>query len=91
MPPLVGEAITENNQAPFRIASQVEKLRVIYMEATLGDEYHWLRNAIVEDPTIECLAMEVQAQYTRNQRLQRVGDPGVDIPKLGKNCLATTW
>ena len=78
--PLAGEAITENNQVPFRIASQVKKLRVIYMEATLGDEYHWLRDAIVEDPTIECVPMEVQSQYVRNQRLQRVGDPGRGYP-----------
>ena len=40
--PLPGESITENNLVPFRIASQVKKLRVIYMEATLGEEYHWL-------------------------------------------------
>ncbi len=72
---------TENNQVPFRIASQIKKLRVIYMEATLGDEYHWLRDALVEDPTIECLPMEVQAQFINNQRLQRVGDPGRGYPR----------
>ena len=81
IPPLPGEAVTDNNQVPFRIASQVKKLRVIYMEATLGDEYHWLRDAIVEDPTIECLPMEVQTQYVRNQRLQRVGDPSRGYPE----------
>ena len=81
IPPLPGEAVTDNNQVPFRIASQVKKLRVIYMEATLGDEYHWLRDAIVEDPTIECVAMEVQNQYVRNQRLQRVGDPSRGYPE----------
>ena len=81
VPPLPGEAVTDNNQVPFRIASQVKKLRVIYMEATLGDEYHWVRDALVEDPTIECLAMEVQAQYTNNQRLQRIGDPERGFPE----------
>jgi uncharacterized membrane protein len=74
VPPLAGEAITENNQVPFRIASVIKKLRVIYMEATLGDEYRWLREALVEDPNIECLAMEVQSQFVSNQRLHRVGD-----------------
>jgi uncharacterized membrane protein len=72
--PLESEAITENNQVPFRIASLIKKLRVIYMEATLGEEYHWLRDALVEDPNMECLAMEVQAQYVSNQRLHRVSD-----------------
>jgi uncharacterized membrane protein len=81
VPPLPGEAITENNQVAFRIASQIKKLRVIYMEATLGDEYHWLRDALVEDPTIECLPIEVQTQYTSKQRLERVGDPGRGYPQ----------
>jgi uncharacterized membrane protein len=81
VPPLAGEAVTDNNQVPFRIASQVKKLRVIYMEATLGNEYHWLRDALVEDPTIECVAMEVNAQYVENQQLHRVGDPGRGYPE----------
>lgn len=79
--PLPGEAITENNRVPFQIASVVKKLRVIYMEATLGDEYQWLREAITEDPNIECLAMEVQQQFTSNQRLQRVDDPARGYPE----------
>jgi uncharacterized membrane protein len=74
VPPLLGEATTENNRVSFRVASQAKKLRVIYMEATLADEYRWLRNALVEDPNIECLPMEVQNQYVSNQRLYRVGD-----------------
>jgi uncharacterized membrane protein len=81
IPPLPGEAVTDNNQVPFRVASQVKKLRVIYMEATLGNEYHWLRDALVEDPTIECVPMEVNAQYVENQHLYRVGDPGRGYPE----------
>ncbi|MFZ1933511.1 MAG: glutamine amidotransferase, partial [Thermoguttaceae bacterium] len=81
IPPLPGEAVTDNNQVPFRVASQVKKLRVIYMEATLGNEYHWLRDALVEDPTIECIPMEVSAQYVANQHLYRVGDPGRGYPE----------
>jgi uncharacterized membrane protein len=79
--PLAGEAITENNQVPFRIASVLKKLRVIYMEATPSEEYHWLRDALAEDPNIECLAMEVQTQYVSNQRLHRVGDYSQGYPK----------
>lgn len=81
VPPLSGEAISENNQVPFRVASAVKKIRVIYMEATPSEEYHWLRDALVEDPNIECLAMEVQAQYIKNQRLHRVGDYSRGYPE----------
>jgi uncharacterized membrane protein len=78
--PLDGEAINENNQVPFRIASAQKKIRVIYMEATGGEEYRWLREALHEDPNIECLPMEVQAQYVSNQRLHRVGDYSRGFP-----------
>jgi uncharacterized membrane protein len=81
VPPLPGEAVAENNRVPFRISSQVKKLRVIYMEATLNDEYHWLRDALVEDPAIECVPIEAQSQYVKNQRLQRVDDPGRGYPE----------
>jgi len=80
VPPLAGEATTENNQVPFEIGTRKKKLRVIYMEGTTGGEYRFLRDALVEDPNIECMAMEVQYQYTRDQRLFRVDDPSRGYP-----------
>jgi uncharacterized membrane protein len=74
VPPLSGEAITENNQVPFRVAATIKKLRVIYMEATGGQEYKWICDALAEDPNMECVAMGVQAQYVSNQRLHRLND-----------------
>ena len=80
VPPLAGEAITENNCVPFEIGTRKKKLRVIYMEGTTGGEYRFVRDALVEDPNIECMAMEVQYQYTRDQRLFRVDDPSRGYP-----------
>ena len=92
VPPLPGEAVTDNNQVPFRIASQVKKLRVIYMEATLGDEYHWLRDALVEDPTIECVPMEVQTPNTSATSVCSASAiRAADTRKRGRNCSTTTW
>jgi uncharacterized membrane protein len=80
VPPLEGEAILENNCIPLRIGSRKGKVRVIYMEGTLNNEYHWLRDALVEDPNIECLAMEVNNQYDIKPTLHRVGDPRRGYP-----------
>jgi len=80
VPPLAGEATTENNQVPFEVGTRKKKLRVIYMEGTTGNEYRFVRDALVEDPNIECVAMEVQYQYTRDQRLFRVDDPSRGYP-----------
>jgi uncharacterized membrane protein len=74
VPPLEGEAILENNRIPLQIGSRKGKVRVIYMEGTLNNEYHWLRDALVEDPNIECLAIEVNNQYDIKPTLHRVGD-----------------
>jgi uncharacterized membrane protein len=80
VPPLEGEAILENNRVPVQIGSRKGKVRVIYMEGTLNNEYHWLRDALVEDPNIECLAMEVNNQYDIKPTLHRVGDPRRGYP-----------
>ncbi|MBN2579509.1 MAG: hypothetical protein JXB10_10995 [Pirellulales bacterium] len=79
--PLPGEALEENNRVPFRIASQVKRLRVIYMEATPGGQYRYIRNALAEDPNIECLVMEVPRQSTAAQRLYRINDPSRGYPQ----------
>ncbi|MCU0875962.1 MAG: glutamine amidotransferase [Pirellulaceae bacterium] len=80
VPELPGEAVAENNRVPFRIGSGQKKLRVIYMEATTGQEYRFVRDALVEDRNNECLVIETAYQYTRPQRLQRVGDPSQGYP-----------
>jgi uncharacterized membrane protein len=80
VPPVEGETILDNNRVPFRIAPRDPKVRVIYMEGTGNNEYRFLRDALVEDPAIECLAMEVDYQYNRVQRLHRIGEPGRGYP-----------
>jgi hypothetical protein len=79
VPPRPGEAIFDNNRVPFQLTRRNPKIRVIYMEGT-PKEYQWLRDALVEDPNIECLAMEVDNQSSFNQRLHRVEDPARGYP-----------
>jgi hypothetical protein len=79
VPPLPGEAIFGNNRVPFQLTRRNPKIRVIYMEGTVG-EYPWLRDALVEDPDIECLAMEIENQSTVNHRLYRIEDPSRGYP-----------
>lgn len=80
VPELPGESIAENNRVPFRIGAGKKKLRTIYMEATTGQEYRFVRDALVEDPNNECLVIETAYQYTRPQRLHRMGDPSRGYP-----------
>src|SRR5262249_16017145 len=61
--PLPGEAVLENNQVAFQIRSRKRKTRVLYMEGTPSAEYRWVRDALIEDPDIECVALEVNNQY----------------------------
>jgi uncharacterized membrane protein len=80
VPPLDGEAILQNNRVPFQIGARKSKIRVIYMEGTLNNEYRWVRDALVEDPNIECLAMEVNNQYAARPILYRVTDRNRGYP-----------
>ena len=80
VPPLAGEAVEENNRVRFTIGVRKQKVRVIYMEGTLSNEYHWVRDALLEDPNIECVAMEVDNQYAARQRLYRVDDRNRGYP-----------
>jgi hypothetical protein len=80
VPPLPNEAILDNNRVPFQVGERRQKVRVIYMEGTGGGEYHWLRDALVEDPNFECVAMEVNNQYVARQTLYRVNDPSRGYP-----------
>lgn len=79
IPPIPGEAIFDNNRVPFQLIRRNPKIRVIYMEGTVG-EYGWLRDALLEDPNIECLAMEIENQSTVNHRLHRIEDPSRGYP-----------
>ena len=77
--PLPHEAIAANNTVPFQIMPRDTKIRVIYMEGTTGD-VNFLRDALEEDPNIECLAMVVDNQYAARPRLSRVQDPARGFP-----------
>jgi uncharacterized membrane protein len=80
VPPLEDEAILENNRVAFQVGTRKSKIRVIYMEGTLNNEYHWVRDALVEDPNIECLALEVNNQYAAKPILYRVNDRNRGYP-----------
>jgi uncharacterized membrane protein len=82
VPPLEGEATQENNAVPFQIGAARRKIRVIYMEGTIVpfDEYHWLRDALIEEPNIECLPIVVNNQYIAQPTLHRVTDPSRGYP-----------
>src|SRR5262249_22157641 len=51
-PPLAGEVTTQNNRVPFHLTTAARKLKVIYMEGTGGNEFHWVRDALQEDKDI---------------------------------------
>jgi uncharacterized membrane protein len=80
VPPLDGEAILENNRLAFQVGARKPKVRVIYMEGTPNNEYRWIHEALVEDPNIECLSMEVNNQYAARPALYRVNDPSRGYP-----------
>jgi uncharacterized membrane protein len=78
-----GEASLENNRVPFQIGARRHKVRVLYMEGTLergGNEYHFLRDALLEDPDMECVAIEPDNQYADRPTLHRVDDPSRGYP-----------
>jgi uncharacterized membrane protein len=81
VPPLPGEASEENNRVAFTIGARKQKVRVLYMEGTTqNNEYHWVRDALVEDPNIECVAMLVNNQYTARQILYRIENRNLGYP-----------
>jgi hypothetical protein len=85
--PLPGESVAENNSIPFQVASKSNKIRVIYMEGSADPEYAFLRDALVEDPNIECLAMSLDAQMNFQPRLHRVDDPSRGYPTTREELL----
>src|SRR5205085_6424402 len=82
VPPLEGEVTTQNNSVPFQIGSSKRKIRVIYMEGTVVpyDEYHFVHDALVEDPNIECLSIVVNNQDVEKPTLHRVNAPSRGYP-----------
>jgi uncharacterized membrane protein len=80
VPVLPGEAVAENNRVPFRLLGGDRKLQVLYMEGSAGNEQRWIRDALQEDPDIECLSMVVNQQYAQRPQLQRIGDPSHGYP-----------
>jgi uncharacterized membrane protein len=82
VPPFEGEAIVDNNRVAFQIGARKPKIRVLYMEGTVvpEDEYHYVRDALIEDPNIECVAVVVDNQYVAQPTLHRIGDPGRGYP-----------
>jgi uncharacterized membrane protein len=87
VPPLPGEVTTQNNRVPFQLAAARRKLKVIYMEGTGGNEVHWVRDALLEDKDIECLAMVADQQYVQRPRLQRVDDAYRGFPATREELL----
>ncbi len=75
IPVLQGEAVGSNNRIPFRLTERDRKLKVLYMEGSMSQEYRWIRDALQEDSDIQCVAMVVNNQYADRPKLQRIDDP----------------
>lgn len=80
IPTFDGEAIADNNQVAFQIGPRKSKIRVIYMEGTVNNEYRWVHDALVADANIECLSLVVDNQYVEQQRIYRVDGSGLGFP-----------
>ena len=76
-----GEAITSNNEVPFQLLARDRRIRVLYMEGSIqGVEYTYVRDALQDDPNIECVSLLVDNQYATRPRLRRVDDPYRGFP-----------
>ena len=84
---LPGESVAENNAIPFQVAARNNKVRVIYMEGSPDPEYAFIRDALVENPDIECLAMSLESQNSSQHRLHRVEDPSRGYPATREELL----
>ena len=84
---LPGESVAENNRVPFRVGGRDRKIRVIYMEGSPDPEYAFIRDALVEDPDIECLSLSVDLQNSVLPRLHRVDDPSRGYPDTREELL----
>ena len=57
------------------------------MEGSADPEYAFIRDALVEDPDIECVAMSVDAQNNFQPHLHRVDDPSKGYPATREEML----
>lgn len=87
-PSLAGEVTERNNRIPFELAKANRKLKVIYMEGTGSSEYRWVRDALLEDKDIECVAMVADQQYVARPRLVQVDDQFRGFPATREELLA---
>jgi hypothetical protein len=89
---LADEAIADNNRVPFQLLAAPRNLRVFYMEGTThGREWAWVRDALQEDPRIECVTATLDNQYVARPRILRIDDPYRGFPPAGRNCSSTMW
>lgn len=86
-PPLEGEVSDRNNRIPFQLAKAVRKLKVLYMEGTGSNEYHWVADALHEDKDIQCVSLVADQQYVQRPRLQRVDDAYRGFPTTREELL----
>lgn len=78
---LADEAIADNNRVPFQLLAAPRNLRVFYMEGTThGREWAWVRDALQEDPRIECVTATLDNQYVTRPRVIRIDDPYRGFP-----------
>lgn len=75
-----GEAVERNNRVPFQLAVGNRKIKVLYMEGTGGNEYHWVQDALTEDKDIQCESLVADQQYVQRPRLMRIRDPYKGFP-----------
>jgi uncharacterized membrane protein len=86
--PMPHEAIATNNRVAFQIMPRESKLRVIYMEGTPPPEYHFIQDALEEDPDIDCASLYVDDQYTAQPLLRRVDEPSRGFPSTREELLS---
>ena len=85
--PLPGEATERNNRVRFQLGTARRKLRVLYMEGTPANEYHWVHDALMEDKDIECVSLVADDQYVQRPRLVRVNDVQRGFPTTREELL----
>lgn len=84
---LEGEVSHKNNRIPFQLSKLTRRLKVLYMEGTGGTEYRWVRDALMEDKDIDCVAMIADQQYVQRPRLVRVDDSYRGFPATREELL----
>ncbi len=84
---LEGEVSHRNNRIPFQLSKLTRRLKVLYLEGTGNAEYRWVRDALVEDKDIECVALVADQQFVQRPRLVRVDDSYRGFPATREELL----